>query len=684
MRRYLALLAAVVLACSIVPIGIGAAPVAAAPANGFRGDFELLEQGSHRVVARVVARFVEPTAKRLVPGTLDIYWTSAVATDPFWGTGAPFLAHESHGQVLRAAFWGAGTASPASSVQGWLCDHVWPQTASCHGFQMAFGFHGGGSTRYAAAFGTYGWCCDGRWYDVGKGTFSLTVATNTRGFPWGRRPAVVTPSLGTLIGPTGVLSGAARRTNDGDGFVGDADLVASGSPHRRIGHMTARLAGPSSAHLAPGSIDIAWSGTLAAAGSTWPPAKARESHGRVLRAAYSRDPEGSVRAMVEGIMCDYLGPQSGSCHGFTAEIVVTAGTNVADEIRFGTAGACCGGPRYIAGKGTFRLTEAASGAPAGKRHVGASYMTFWGIEPEGTPGMWSYPRSDTPLLGAYDSADPKVAERHIATARDHGIDLFLLDFGWITPGSEIDRAARDGLLRAANVDRIDIALLYFPDPVVSPTWGEGPDRFRSDFAYMAAAYFTHPSYLRLDGRPVVVFNGLTAYWEALGVETTNALFAEAKKKYDLYLIAGMHPDAAPSNLAGSPFDAYTLWGNMWGSLGDDPDRTYTYARYATAYRDYWTRWHDVAVAAGRQFVPSVYPGFDNAAAVAAFDQYHYVIGRDLTEFTSLLRTVRAVTTDPLAMTLFFSWNDFSEGHAIEPSERDGDAYLEAVGAAFGE
>jgi hypothetical protein len=43
-----------------------------------------------------------------------------------------------------------------------------------------------------------------------------------------------------------------------------------------------------------------------------------------------------------------------------------------------------------------------------------------------------------------------------------------------------------------------------------------------------------------------------------------------------------------------------------------------------------------------------------------------------------------MATDPLAMTLVFSWNDFSEGHAIEPSTGTGETYVDAVAAAFAE
>lgn len=284
------------------------------------------------------------------------------------------------------------------------------------------------------------------------------------------------------------------------------------------------------------------------------------------------------------------------------------------------------------------------------------------------------------MLGEYASADPRVAERHIATATSYGVNLFFMDFGWIQPGDPLDLAAQSGLLRAKNIDLMDIAVLYFPDAVVSD-WGQGPDRLRSDFDYLAATYFIHPSYLRVDGRPVVILNGLTAYWDALGVDETNALFAEVKEKYNLYLVAGFHPDADPANFQDSPFDALTIWGNLWWSLGDEPDQTYTYTQYADAYRLIWKQWHDFAVSGGFQFVPSVYPGFDDVLWTS-FGADRHVIERNLAEFTSLTQYARDMTTDPLNMTLFFSWNDFSEGHAIEPSDNYGDAYLKAIASTF--
>lgn len=687
MRRVVALIAASVLVGSLIASGVSAAPAPReARANSFVGNFDMVEPGSGLVVAHVVAQFQEPTFQRLVPGSLDIYWAPGVATDPYGGTDSGFGARESHGQIVRAAFWGAGTEQPMGGVQGWLCDYVTPQNGSCHPFQMGFGVSAPEDppTRNVVGFGSYDWCCDGRWYDVGRGKFDLTVVTDTPGFPWGPPPAPPVGSSTTATsGLSGGMSAPTSRTAAESSFVGDFDLLDYGSPPRRVAHVTARFGVPSVQKLVPGTLDISWAPNLEDTGLGWPPVGIRESHAKLVRTWFSPGSDGFTHARVQGVLCDYLGPQVASCHPFQMDFAANDDPTLPDEVGFGPYETCCPGPYYIAGKGAFKLDYAPTEGPSAP-HVGASFMTFWGLEPSGADGTppWSLPRSDSPLLGQYSSADPKVAERQIATATSHGVNLFFMDFGWIQPGDPLDVAAHTGLMSARNVDQIDLAVMYFPDAVVPP-WGQGPDRLRSDFAYLDAAYFSHPSYLRTDGRPVVIVNNLPWYWWEFGVDGTNALFAEVKEQYGLYLIGGVWPDTNPDDVQGSPFDALTIWGNIWSSLGNDPDQTYTYADYADAYRGYFGQWHDLAVSNGLQFVPSVYPGFDNLTYTSpAYGQPHLVIERDLGGFASLTQYARAMATDPLDLTLFFSWNDFSEGHAIEPSVNYGDTYLKTIASTF--
>jgi len=321
------------------------------------------------------------------------------------------------------------------------------------------------------------------------------------------------------------------------------------------------------------------------------------------------------------------------------------------------------------------------------KHVGVSYMTFWGVTDFGS---WSLPRIFTPILGLYSSPDPQTAEAHITTAMEYGINLFLLDFGWVQPGDQIDLAAQSGLLQAENVDLINVCIFYFPDAVVGQDWSQGPDRLMADFDYVAQTYFTHPSYLRVNNRPLVIVNDLPVYWSEPGVSETNALFAELKEhistnySLDLYLIGGVWHDSEVEFLQGNPFDGLTVWGNLWSSLGNDPDRTYDYSEYSNAYRSIWARWHDVAVANTLEFVPMVMPGFDNLAyETSGDDQYRYVIERDLNEFASLSRYANNLTTDNLNMLLFFTWNDFNESTSIEPSNEYGSSYLEAARSSTG-
>ena len=553
---------------------------------------------------------------------------------------------------------------------------------------MGCGVSGDLPLRNVVGFGTFDWCCDGQWYDVGKGKFKLTVVTDTPNFPWSTEPtapAAVTVPSGATPPVTSVAASTARATTATSSFAGNFDLLDYGTPPRPVGHVAAQLGMPTFDQLVPGSLDITWAPNIADSGLGWPPQGVRESHARILSTWFSPGSDGFTHARAQGVLCDYIGPQDAACRGFQMDFAANDNPKLPDEVGFGPAETCCTGPFYVAGKGKFDLAYIAPPERPRSRHVGADVMTFWGLQPnwaDGTP-PWSLPRSDSPLLGQYDSSDPKVAERQIATALSSGINLFLLEFGWIQPGDPLDRAAQTGLMSAKNTDQMDLAVIYTPDAVAGQEWSQGPDRLRSDFAYLAATYFSHPSYLRVDGRPVVILINLQSYWWQYGVEGTNALFAEVKEEYGLYLVGGVWPDTNPEAVRGSPFDALTIWGNMWSSLRDDPDLTYTYAEYADAYRGYFSQWHDFAVSNGFQFVPSVYPGFDNLTyTTPPYGQPHLVIERDLSGFTSLTQFAKEMTTTPLNLTLFFTWNDFSEGHAIEPSVNYGDTYLKAIASTF--
>ena len=359
MRRFLALLSAFVLVSSVSATSVAAAPAPRETrTNSFVGSFDIVEGWTGRVAAHVVAQFKEPTFKQLVPGTLDIYWSPDTTVDPYEGTGVPFSARESHAQVLRAAFW-RGDGQTGSEVDGYLCDYDVPNVASCHPFQMGFFYTDPAAPRMVAFEGVDQWCCNGIWYDVGPGKFELTYFSDTPNFPWYPPPSasptsLTAPSGATAAVPT-VTASTAQATTGASSFVGNFDLLDYGSPARLVGHVVAQFKKPTLDQLVPGSLDISWAPVVADTGIGWPPVGIRESHARLLSAWFSHDGGAYTHARVQGLLCDYLGPQNASCHGFQMDFAANDDPKLPQEVGFGPSETCCTGPFYVVGKGAFDL-----------------------------------------------------------------------------------------------------------------------------------------------------------------------------------------------------------------------------------------------------------------------------------------------------------------------------------------
>ena len=117
-----------------------------------------------------------------------------------------------------------------------------------------------------------------------------------------------------------------------------------------------------------------------------------------------------------------------------------------------------------------------------------------------------------PPAALVDDRNPRTAERDIANARKAGIDFFAIDWWPLEPGTRgrADQAdAMNAFLKAPNLDQIKFAMFY-----ETWTWASTPReaseitpakarRFDADMVSFARRYFPNPSYLHIDGRPVV-------------------------------------------------------------------------------------------------------------------------------------------------------------------------------------
>ena len=72
----------------------------------------------------------------------------------------------------------------------------------------------------------------------------------------------------------------------------------------------------------------------------------------------------------------------------------------------------------------------------------------WYTVRRATPRFPGHDMPRIPLLGYQDEADPKVMRQHVELARDHGINVFIMDWYWYENAPCFERQLNEGLIPA--------------------------------------------------------------------------------------------------------------------------------------------------------------------------------------------------------------------------------------------
>lgn len=174
MRRFAALLAALMLIASLASASVAAGP--AVRVNRMVGNFDFLDwDGS--VVGHVVVNYAEPNGTKWVPGSLDVTWEPG-ARFPY--PQPPYGAKQSS-TLLTAAWFGPNTTVAGgveTGATGSMCDFGAPWNATCHDFTVVIEKFRDGHN--LIAFGVPDWENNpAEWYPIGEGAFALTYAGPT-------------------------------------------------------------------------------------------------------------------------------------------------------------------------------------------------------------------------------------------------------------------------------------------------------------------------------------------------------------------------------------------------------------------------------------------------------------------------------------------------------------------------
>jgi hypothetical protein len=329
-------------------------------------------------------------------------------------------------------------------------------------------------------------------------------------------------------------------------------------------------------------------------------------------------------------------------------------------------------------------------------------FTEWELVYGCKPRFPDHPQPRLPAWGRYDDRDPDEVGRRVALCAAHGIDAFVYGFFWCR-GKRVFQDALDlGLLGSAEGARFPFALMWanrmprrvlpvrrIDAPVIEPDRRvpSDVDDFVALVRYLGERYFARGNYLRVDGRAYFSIFDSTFFLRELGRDAARTAIVRARETLhqlglpDLHLAA---VDPAPEEIGAVRelgFDSVTHYVLLPYWKGEARQN------YAIAAASRAAEWAGYAARAQLPYHPSVSPGWDATPRGADFgerrpDKYPWhpvVVGEHPDLFERALRRAldyARVTSDELVF--IASLNEWSEGHYLEPDQRFGLGWMEAV------
>lgn len=257
-----------------------------------------------------------------------------------------------------------------------------------------------------------------------------------------------------------------------------------------------------------------------------------------------------------------------------------------------------------------------------------------------------------PLIGPYASGDRDLIDYHLLLMKFSGIDGLLID--WPSAHDALDyglnRRNAEALIERLEAVGLRFAIVY-EDYTAAEVAKEKPssaplDIARTDLSYIAAHYFSHPSYIHIDGAPLLLVFGPRLFERP-------AEWAQ--------ILADIVP--APAFLA--------LW-HQSADLGSSAAGEFAWV-YENHLADLQNFYEKTAPVLDIVF-GAAYPGFADYYAQGGWGDglVWQIAHREGETLAQTLALAQQADIDALQLV---TWNDFGEGTMIEPTREFGYAFL---------
>ena len=318
-------------------------------------------------------------------------------------------------------------------------------------------------------------------------------------------------------------------------------------------------------------------------------------------------------------------------------------------------------------------------ADTGDIKVGAMFYPGW---MPGTGWGWSlldpYPNRK-PALGYYDDTNVEVMDWQIKWALEHGVSFF--NFCWYRDaGNEgkpvvpwLNETLERGLLKSHFIDQFEFAI----------TWenhNRGGISSKEDLQetllpYWIEHYFSHPSYLKFDGKPVLFIYSMDVFMAQLGgIENARAAMDAMREQCRAAGLNGLIVAGECRSDDRAVFERFQ-------QMGLDASWSYGMEKIeGLRLRQIWNLLPDIA---------TITMGWDPRPwqeYIGYWWTSHWQ--RTPAEFREVAeKTLSIMESWPEGsiarhIVQLDNWNEWGEGHYIAPSREHGFGYLEAIRQTF--
>lgn len=259
-----------------------------------------------------------------------------------------------------------------------------------------------------------------------------------------------------------------------------------------------------------------------------------------------------------------------------------------------------------------------------------------------------------PVIGPYASSDEALIEFHLLLMKYSGIDGVLID--WYGSTDEFDygmnRRNTEALIDKLDEVGLKFAIVYedrTAGNIVSQSGGDALAIARADMAYIQQKYFSKDTYIKVDGKPLLLVFGPTYFFQA--------------SEWD-FITSVLNPRPC----------FMPLWSNSY-MTGSSTGGEYIWVDQVSIDEKYATLNQHAHFAGG------AWPGFDDFYKEGGAGDNLFVIDHNNGEvWDQLLQKAAQQSIDFLQL---ITWNDFGEGTMIEPTVEFGYSFLEKLQAYTG-